>query len=142
MFPSNPYQESMNTAATKIQAVYRGHSTRQGLAWKLPSGRTLGATLRDAWRQTPSDMRQQLSEESSMSSAMDASSESNGSDVETAYSHESQPSPKSQGLKVRLWSLGSGLLSWTYCISLYLKKSVLFVLAFEHVIRYVLIFQH
>ncbi|XP_031558415.1 centrosome-associated protein 350-like isoform X2 [Actinia tenebrosa] len=95
----NEELDSMNTAATKIQAIYRGHSTRQGLAWKLPSGRTLGATLREAWRQTPSDGREHFSEQSSMSSAMDASSESNGSDVETAYSHESQPSSKSQSLK-------------------------------------------
>jgi hypothetical protein len=91
----------MNTAATKIQAVYRGHSTRQGLSWKLPSGRTLGATLRDAWRESPMEGRE-LYEHSSVSSVMDASSESNGSDVETAYSHESQLSPHSQGLKVRI----------------------------------------
>ncbi|CAH1272737.1 CEP350 [Branchiostoma lanceolatum] len=29
-------------AATKIQAAYRGHHVRQGLDWRLPSGRTLG----------------------------------------------------------------------------------------------------
>ena len=33
-------------AATKIQAAYRGHRVRQSLHWKLPSGQTLGASLR------------------------------------------------------------------------------------------------
>ena len=42
------YQSALDTAATKIQAAYRGHSVRQGLNWKLPSGQTLGAALRDA----------------------------------------------------------------------------------------------
>lgn len=29
-------QRSKNAAATKIQALYRGHAVRQGLSWKLP----------------------------------------------------------------------------------------------------------
>ena len=34
-------------AATKIQATYRGHCVRKSLHWKLPSGQTLGASLRE-----------------------------------------------------------------------------------------------
>lgn len=34
-------------AATKIQAAYRGHRVRKSLCWKLPSGQTLGASLRE-----------------------------------------------------------------------------------------------
>ena len=34
-------------AATKIQAAFRGHSIRQGLTWKLPSGKTFGASLKE-----------------------------------------------------------------------------------------------
>ena len=34
-------------AATKIQAAYRGHRVRKCLRWKLPSGKTLGASLRE-----------------------------------------------------------------------------------------------
>ena len=34
-------------AATKIQAAYRGHRVRKSLRWKLPSGQTLGASLRE-----------------------------------------------------------------------------------------------
>lgn len=41
-------QRSKEEAATKIQAVFRGHSTRQGLNWKLPSGKTFGASLKEA----------------------------------------------------------------------------------------------
>ena len=34
-------------AATKIQAAYRGHHVRKSLRWRLPSGKTLGASLRE-----------------------------------------------------------------------------------------------
>ena len=34
-------------AATKIQAAYRGHRVRKSLRWRLPSGQTLGASLRE-----------------------------------------------------------------------------------------------
>ena len=34
-------------AAIKIQAAYRGHCVRKSLRWKLPSGKTLGASLRE-----------------------------------------------------------------------------------------------
>ena len=33
-------------AATKIQAAYRGHRVRKSMNWMLPSGQTLGASLR------------------------------------------------------------------------------------------------
>ena len=48
------FQASKVEAATKIQAAFRGHSIRQGLTWKLPSGKTFGASLREA-RQNSSD---------------------------------------------------------------------------------------
>ena len=40
-------QDAKTSAATTIQAAYRGYSVRQGLNWKLPSGRTLRSTLRE-----------------------------------------------------------------------------------------------
>ena len=43
----------MNVAATRIQAAYRGHSVRQGLNWRLPSGHTLGDIMRKAQHHKP-----------------------------------------------------------------------------------------
>ena len=40
-------RRQQNEAASKIQAAYRGHRVRKSLHWKLPSGQTLGASLRE-----------------------------------------------------------------------------------------------
>ncbi|XP_032220056.2 centrosome-associated protein 350 isoform X2 [Nematostella vectensis] len=85
----NEELESKNTAATKIQAAYRGHSTRQGLNWKLPSGRTFGAAMREGRRQTPSTEIPEgdLSQVSRYSTAMEDQEEySSMSEVRSGYS--------------------------------------------------------
>ncbi|XP_015774007.1 PREDICTED: centrosome-associated protein 350-like [Acropora digitifera] len=43
----NQKLDAKTSAATTIQAAYRGYSVRQGLNWKLPSGRTLRSTVRE-----------------------------------------------------------------------------------------------
>ena len=45
-------------AAMKIQAVYRGHRVRKSLRWKLPSGQTLGASLRGGHSHKAEEVRE------------------------------------------------------------------------------------
>ncbi|XP_065067788.1 centrosome-associated protein 350-like [Rhopilema esculentum] len=81
-------------AATRIQAAYRGHSIRQGLTWKLPSGKTLAATMREAREKTTENnlYRQQLTDRmepssvGSYSSAFEASSAVDAANDKSVFS--------------------------------------------------------
>ena len=83
-------QDSMTSAATTIQAAYRGYSVRQGLNWKLPSGRTLRSTVREGLQQRAGFPGAVTSESSRYSTAWDTvvphDDMSSISDVNTSYS--------------------------------------------------------
>ena len=80
----------MTSAATTIQAAFRGHSVRQGLNWKLPSGRTLRSTVREGLHQRSSMSGAGASESSQYSTAWDTvvpnEDKSSISDINTSYS--------------------------------------------------------
>ena len=65
-----PEQQEKKEAATKIQAAYRGHSVRQGLNWKLPSGQAFGASLRKAREKSKKAMLTASIEDSSRTSSL------------------------------------------------------------------------
>lgn len=86
----NKELDSMTSAATTIQAAYRGYSVRQGLNWKLPSGRTLRSTVREGLQQRAGFPGAVTSESSRYSTAWDTvvphDDMSSISDVNTSYS--------------------------------------------------------
>ena len=98
----------MTSAATTIQAAYRGHSVRQGLNWKLPSGRTLRSTVRQGLHQRPGISGAGASESSQYSTVWDTvvpnEDKSTISDINTSYSsarsNVQSPTHSSRSLKV------------------------------------------
>lgn len=88
--PLYSQQNTMTSAATTIQAAFRGHSVRQGLNWKLPSGRTLRSTVRKGLHQRPGISGTGASESSQYSTARDTvvpnEDRSTISDISTSYS--------------------------------------------------------
>lgn len=86
----NKELDTMTSAATRIQAAFRGHSVREGLNWKLPSGRTLRSTVRQGLHQRPGISGAGASESSQYSTAWDTvvpnEDKSNISDINTSYS--------------------------------------------------------
>lgn len=101
-------QDTMTSAATTIQAAFRGHSVRQGLNWKLPSGRTLRSTAREGLHQRPRISGAGASESSQYSTARDTVVPNEGnstiSDINTSYSsvrsNVQSPTHSSRSLKV------------------------------------------
>ena len=106
--PLYSLQDSMTSAATTIQAAFRGHSVRQGLNWKLPSGRTLRSTVREGLQQRPRVSGAGASESSQYSTARDTVVPNEGnssmSDINTSYSsvrsNAHSPTHSSRSLKV------------------------------------------
>ena len=101
-------QDSKTSAATTIQAAFRGHSVRQGLNWKLPSGRTLRSTVREGLYQRARISGAGASESSQYSTARDTVVPNEGnssiSDINTSYSsarsNAQSPTRSSRSLKV------------------------------------------
>ena len=69
-------------AATKIQAAYRGHCVRKSLHWKLPSGQTLGASLRGGLPGTV-DNREESKSSSAGTLTPPAEEDKNGEKIST-----------------------------------------------------------
>lgn len=103
----NQELDSKTSAATTIQAAFRGHSVRQGLNWKLPSGRTLRSTIREGLHQRPRISGAGASESSQYSTARDTVVPNEGnssiSDINTSYSsarsNAQSPTHSSRSLK-------------------------------------------
>ena len=103
-------QDTMTSAATTIQAAFRGHSVRQGLNWKLPSGRTLRSTVRHGLHQRPGILGAGASDSSQYSTVRDTvvpnEDRSTISDINTSYSsvrsNAQSPTHSSRSLKVLL----------------------------------------
>ena len=97
-------QDNRTSAATTIQAAFRGHSVRQGLNWKLPSGRTLRSTVRQGLHQRSRILGTGASESSQYSTAWDNDDKSSISDINTSYSSArskvKSPTHSSRSLKV------------------------------------------
>ena len=101
----------MTSAATTIQAAFRGHSVRQGLNWKLPSGRTLRSTVREGLHQRPRISEAGASESSQYSTARDTVIPNEGSssisEINTSYSsarpNTQSPIHSSRSLKVNFF---------------------------------------
>jgi len=101
----------MRSAATTIQAAFRGHSVRQGLNWKLPSGRTLRSTVREGLHQRPRISGTGASQSSQYSTPRDTVVPNEGnssiSDINTSYSsarsNAKSPTRSSRSLKVNVF---------------------------------------
>ena len=111
----------MSSAATTIQAAYRGHSVRQGLNWKLPSGNTLGSTVRRAPRyQNPAASGSEASESPQYSTAWDTvmhEEEKSMSEVGTLFGSGNlgiQSTPSQNSVRVWFLIISSHTLSFVY----------------------------
>ncbi|XP_013412629.1 centrosome-associated protein 350 isoform X2 [Lingula anatina] len=88
-------EKNQAAAATKIQAAYRGHTVRQGLSWRLPSGGTLGSRLKQ--------------KETTKPKILDDSSDTSSLLTDTTLT-------ESEGFGEKAPKIGAGLRETGYCI--------------------------